>query len=118
MDWIRFIQTIAATIVSVAAALTIFWKIYKRFLVKTIKDSIKEDLDPIYQQLRKVDSSAVLTLRYQITDIYYEYKDQKALPMYRKQLVDQLFDQYFQHLKKNSFIQDIKKEMDGWTILP
>ena len=118
MDWIRLLQTVAATVVSVAGALTIFWKIYKRILVNTIKESIKKDLDPIYDHLRKVDTSAVLNLRYQITDIYYEYKDQQALPMYRKQLVDQLFDQYFKHLKKNSFIQDIKNEMATWKTLP
>jgi len=118
MDWIRLVQTIAATIVSVAGAFTIFWKLYKKFLMKAIKESIKSDLDPIYEKLRTANKSAVLNLRYQITDIYYEYKDQKAIPMYRKQLVDQLFDRYFIYHKENSFITNIHQEMNEWEVLP
>lgn len=53
-------------------------------------------------------------VRHMILRIYYRYLPWEALPTYERENLSQLCDIYIHGLEGNSFINDIKPEMDTW----
>jgi hypothetical protein len=54
-------------------------------------------------------------LRSEMVKSYYKYKEQKAMPYYAKEAWYSNFEEY-RKLKGNSFVEDMKHEIDEWDI--
>ena len=54
-------------------------------------------------------------LRTNMLDTYYRWKDEKQVPQYELQNFYHLYESY-KRLGGNSFIDDVKKEVEEWTI--
>lgn len=77
------------------------------FLVGKIK-SVKD--------INKTQNEAIKALlRASMVSTYYRYKNTKKIPYYEKESWYSEFESYTQ-LGGNSFIKDIKKEIDNWEI--
>jgi len=48
----------------------------------------------IMKRLDESDKTDIVTLRHDITDIYYKYKDTKILPAYIKQSLLDMYERY------------------------
>ena len=54
-------------------------------------------------------------LRAEMTRIYYEYREKKCMPYYVKEAWYACYEAYTA-LKGNSFIEDLKREIDEWGV--
>ena len=65
----------------------------------------------------KTQKNAIMSLlRSEMTDVYYEYKDDKKIPIYKKESWDRNYDTY-KSIGGNSFIMDLKNEIDKWEVI-
>lgn len=65
----------------------------------------------------KTQKSALISLlRSEMTDVYYEYKEQQKIPIYKKESWDRNYDTY-KSIGGNSFIMDLKNEIDKWEVI-
>lgn len=65
----------------------------------------------------KTQKNAIISLlRSGMTDVYYEYKNSKQIPLYKKESWDRNYDVY-KSIGGNSFIMDLKKEIDKWEVI-
>lgn len=94
---------------------------------KEIKDSVKElaglmrehiakDAEKI-EEHKKLEKSDRTIIRSEITAIYYRYCKKRAIPVYEKENFIYLYDQYTKELNGNSYIADIKEQVDTWDII-
>lgn len=61
----------------------------------------------------KTEGVQLSILRNMITDIYYRYKDAQKLPMYEKESLHHMYDDYVSR-GGNSYIPSIVEIMDKW----
>lgn len=54
-------------------------------------------------------------LRTEMTKTYYEHREKKCMPYYIKEAWYADFEAYTA-LKGNSFVEDLKREIDGWEV--
>lgn len=69
-----------------------------------------EDIENTMELLRK---QAIDILRQKIENIYYEYRDARAMPLHVKENLDELFIDY-KSCKGNHHIDKLYKRMSGW----
>lgn len=69
----------------------------------------------IIKHLEESDKTDIVSLRHEITDIYYRYKDTKILPSYIKQSLLDMYERY-QTLGGNSYVHTIVEEMKMWDV--
>lgn len=91
-----------------------------------IKDSVKELADLMKEHIakdkekieehKKLEKSDRTIIRSEITSVYYRYCEKKAIPVYEKENFIYLYNQY-KLLGGNSFVDDIKAQIDSWKIL-
>ncbi len=83
--------------------------------VKAIQAENKTQSEAIKNE-NKIQSIAIESLlRTNMVSTYYRYKKDKKIPYYEKESWYSEFESYTQ-LGGNSFIKDIKKEIDNWEI--
>ena len=73
------------------------------FIGKTVKD------------MRAEREATKSLLRTEMTKTYYKYRDVKRMPYYIKQAWYANYESY-EALKGNSFIKDLKEEIDEWDV--
>lgn len=84
------------------------------FLVGKLK-TIKSEKE-LYLNENKTQSEAIKSLlRASMVSTYYRYKEAKKIPYYEKESWYAEFESYTQ-LGGNSFIKDLKLEIDTWEI--
>lgn len=74
---------------------------------------MRNDIQDIKTKLEKNDESTLCLLRHSITQIYEQYKEEKAIPSHMKENVCSLYENYH-NLGGNSYISSIVKEMMDW----
>lgn len=84
------------------------------FLVGKVK-AVKDEKE-LYLNENKTQSEAIKSLlRASMVSTYYRYKKDRKIPYYEKESWYSEFESYTK-LGGNSFIKDIKKEIDSWEI--
>ena len=91
--------------------------------IKTeVLTNIKDTLDSIYKlNLEQNESIKTLSqgnkdmLRQRIMDIYYTYRDEKKLPIHKKEALDELYKDYKAE-GGNSYIDKYHNRMKTWEI--
>ena len=85
-------------------------------LTSLMKEHIAKDAEKIKEH-KKLEKSDRTIIRSEITAIYYRYCEKKAIPVYEKENFIYLYDQYTKELNGNSYVEDIKAQVDTWQIL-
>lgn len=131
-------STLLTTIVTTIGTITI-WCLNRRAAKVDKKDSAYDTLEMLVEKLNNHEKlnqeqlsklNEILTqcittevvlkdamcriVRHMILRIYYRYLPWEALPTYERENLSQLCDIYIHGLEGNSFITDIKPEMDAW----
>lgn len=105
----------------------------KRYLVdrrrylEEIRDdvlrSIDDKLDEIFNnnqlitvQVKAINQGTKDMLRQRIMNIYYDYKKEKAFPIYIKEALDELYKDY-KGQDGNSYIDKYYNRMKTWTVI-
>lgn len=83
------------------------------FLLARLKKCIKSSLNDEFKSYNNV---LLDLLRTEMMEIYYEYKDNKKIPLLMKKQWNLCFDTYTGK-GGNSFIIDLKKEIDTWEVV-
>lgn len=132
MSWValwEIFQGIGSAIgilLTIGTFITLITKKPKEFLKKALREectAATRDMDnrlsngqsEIIRRLNESDKTDIVSLRYDITWIYYQYKDTKVLPAYIKQSLLDMYERY-QTLGGNSYVHTIVEEMKMWDV--
>lgn len=113
-------------LITLGTFVTIITKKPKEFFKKMLREectAATQNMDErlsngqaqIMKRLDESDKTDIVTLRHDITDIYYKYKDTKILPAYIKQSLLDMYERY-QVLGGNSYVHTIVEEMKMWDV--
>ena len=87
----------------IKSAITIFVSGFLGLIVKVIKD----------KTTKKIAIQSLL--RSEMVKVYYRYREDKRLPYYTKVAWYEDYEAYTK-LGGNSFIRDLKKDIDNWEV--
>lgn len=85
--------------------------------VDTLQKESKKTIDLVNEQINIQCESSQALMRNAILRIYYKYLPWKALPVYERENFAKLTDIYIDRLHGNSFVKDIKPEIDSWDTI-
>ena len=85
------------------------------FLITTVLATLFALIGKLFVDMAAQRKGTVSLLRAEMTMLYYEYKDQKCMPYYIKEAWYACYEAYTA-LKANSFIKDMKREIDEWGV--
>lgn len=77
------------------------------FMIARLKDYKKRD--------KNQEEALKCLLRSNITSKYYVYTELKAIPLYEKENIDYMFEQY-DKMGGNSYVEGLVKEINGLSI--
>lgn len=135
METIKNIAAILGAILSLSAVITLFCKPIKawlaQYLAKYQKEQASSERDKqIQAALARLESSIHdikeandITVDYTreqirglIKEMFYEYYDEKVLPLYEHKWLLKLEDLYIRRLHGNSFASELIAEMKKWPV--
>ena len=67
-------------------------------------------------KFKNIELSNQNLLRSEIVRIYYQYKNEKRIPYYEKEVANQCADAYFKN-NGNLFVEDIMEEINSWEVI-
>lgn len=111
---IKPLRKIAAKTISHMAKESEFESVLKE-LRKDIAE-IKEENTKQSLEIEQIRTSNRVTLGNAIKQIYYQYCDQKSLPIHEKQAIDTLMPAY-RAVDGDNYVDDIYDEMKSWETL-
>ena len=85
------------------------------FLVTTALATLFALIGKLFVDMSAQRKGTVSLLRAEMTMLYYEYKDKKSMPYYIKEAWYACYEAYTA-LKANSFVKDMKREIDEWGV--
>lgn len=131
MEIVKDIAAVLGVICSFSAVLTICSKSAKAFIANIFKkygydDSmtkIEEKLDMISNKLDSIEALNTITVdftreecRDKIKTMFYQYYDEKSLPLYEYKWLLKLEAFYIDRLHGNSFVKGLIDTMKTWPI--
>lgn len=78
--------------------------------------SILKILASFNKKFKNIELSNQNILRSEIVRIYYQYKSQKAISFYEKEVANMCGDAYKQN-SGNSFVADLLEEINTWEVI-
>lgn len=125
-DAFQGVGSAVGIIITLGTFITMISKKPKEIVKKIIRDEcvaatqdmdnrLSDGLTEIIHRLDESDKTDIVSLRYDITGIYYKYKDEKVLPAYIKQSLLDMYERY-QILGGNSYVHTIVEEMKMWDV--
>jgi len=85
------------------------------FLTTTALGSLFALVAKVFIDLKAQREATLCLLRSEMTKTYYRYREKKKMPYYMKEAWYLSFEKYTR-LKGNTFILDLKKEIDEWGV--
>ena len=135
METIKNIAAILGAILSLASVITLFCRPIKAWLAQYLSKYKKEQADnertqQIQDTLARLEKSIEdikeandITVDYTreqirglIKEMFYEYYDEKVLPLYEHKWLLKLEDLYIRRLHGNSFASELIAEMKKWPV--
>lgn len=135
METIKNIAAILGAILSLVSVITLFCRPIKAWLAQYLSKYQKEQADnernqQIQDTLARLEKSIEdikeandITVDYTreqirglIKEMFYEYYDEKVLPLYEHKWLLKLEDLYIRRLHGNSFASELIAEMKKWPV--
>lgn len=85
------------------------------FLITTALATLFALIGKLFVDMAAQRKGTLSLLRAEMTRTYYAYREGKCMPFYVKEAWYTCFEAYTA-LKGNSFIEDLKREIDGWEV--
>ena len=85
------------------------------FVITTLMGSLAGLIGKSVKDAKTQREATRSLLRMQMVEIYYEYRDKEKVPYYIKEAWLHAYAAY-KKLRGNSFIDDLKPEVDEWEI--
>lgn len=85
------------------------------FLITTAIGALFALIAKVFIDLKAQREATLCLLRTEMTKFYYRYRDEKKMPYYIKEAWYLSYEKYTK-LNGNTFIQDIKREIDAWEV--
>lgn len=89
--------------------------VFTKKVITPMIQELKSENDFQNKRMEQLIQSSNDMMRYEITKIYYKYHPYKKIPIFVKESLTHLYNNYSAQ-NGNTFIQGIVKEMDNWTI--
>ena len=135
MEIVKNVAAILGAILSLASVITLFCRPIKAWLAQYLSKYQKEQADnernqQIQDTLARLEKSIEdikeandITVDYTreqirglIKEMFYEYYDEKVLPLYEHKWLLKLEDLYIRRLHGNSFASELIAEMKKWSV--
>ena len=85
------------------------------FLITTALATLFALIGKLFVDMAAQRKGTVSLLRTEMTMLFYSYREQKCMPYYIKEAWYANYEAYTA-LKANSFIEDMKREIDEWGV--
>lgn len=85
------------------------------FLITTALATLFALIGKLFADMAAQRKGTLSLLRAEMTRVYYQYREGKCMPFYVKEAWYSCFEAYTA-LKGNSFIEDLKREIDEWGV--
>ena len=85
------------------------------FLITTALATLFALIGKLFVDMAAQRKGTVSLLRTEMTMLYYQYREQKSMPYYIKEAWYANYEAYTA-LKANTFIKDLKREIDEWGV--
>ena len=85
------------------------------FLITTALATLFGLMGKLFIDMSAQRKGTISLLRTEMTKTYYKYRDRKCMPYFIKEAWYANYEAYTA-LKANSFIKDLKKEIDEWGV--
>lgn len=135
METIKNIAAILGAILSLASVTTLFCRPIKTWLAQYLSKykkeqadnernhQIQDTLDRLEKSIKDIKEANDITVDYTreqirglIKEMFYEYYDEKVLPLYEHKWLLKLEDLYIRRLHGNSFASELIAEMKKWPV--
>ena len=135
METIKNIAAILGAILSLASVITLFCRPIKTWLAQYLSkyqkeqddnernQQIQDTLARLEKSIKEIKEANDITVDYTreqirglIKEMFYEYYDEKVLPLYEHKWLLKLEDLYIRRLHGNSFASELIAEMKKWPV--
>lgn len=135
METIKNIAAILCAILSLASVITLFCRPIKAWLAQYLSkykkeqddnernQQIQDTLARLGKSIKEIKEASDITVDYTreqirglIKEMFYEYYDEKVLPLYEHKWLLKLEDLYIRRLHGNSFASELIAEMKKWPV--
>lgn len=135
MEIVKNVAAILGAILSLASVITLFCRPIKAWLAQYLSKYQKEQADNernqqiqdtlarLEKNIEDIKESNDITVDYTreqirglIKEMFYEYYDEKVLPLYEHKWLLKLEDLYIRRLHGNSFASELIAEMKKWSV--
>ena len=135
MEIVKNVAAILGAILSLASVITLFCRPIKAWLAQYLSKYKKEQADNernqqiqdtlarLEKSIKDIKEANDITVDYTreqirglIKEMFYEYYDEKVLPLYEHKWLLKLEDLYIRRLHGNSFAAELIAEMKKWSV--
>ena len=135
MEIVKNVAAILGAILSLASVITLFCRPIKAWLAQYLSKYQKEQADNdrnqqiqdtlarLEKSIKDIKEANDITVDYTreqirglIKEMFYEYYDEKVLPLYEHKWLLKLEDLYIRRLHGNSFASELIAEMKKWSV--
>lgn len=135
METIKNIAAILGAILSLSSVITLFCRPIKAWLAQYLSkykkeqddnernQQIQDTLARLEKSIKDIKEANDITVDYTreqirglIKEMFYEYYDEKVLPLYEHKWLLKLEDLYIRRLHGNSFASELIAEMKKWPV--
>lgn len=135
MEIVKNVAAILGAILSLSSVITLFCRPIKAWLAQYLSKYQKEQADNdrnqqiqdtlarLEKSIKEIKEANDITVDYTreqirglIKEMFYEYYDEKVLPLYEHKWLLKLEDLYIRRLHGNSFASELIAEMKKWPV--